>query len=109
MVGSGKEVGVKSQARFLSEFSPLPERIALSDLILADYEADSCLGHKEDGSWEPLIPLEKWQLWDPGKAAVAAASILPDLKSLGFWNYCAKDLSDNLAKAQLDPNNTIAL
>lgn len=40
---------MKDQARFLSEFTPLPERIVLPDRILADYEADSCLGHKEDG------------------------------------------------------------
>ena len=40
---------MKDQDRFLSEFTPLPESISLPDRILVEYEADSCLGHKEDG------------------------------------------------------------
>ena len=35
--------------RFLSEFTPLPEGMALPRRILADYQVESCLGHKEDG------------------------------------------------------------
>ena len=50
----------------------------------------------KDGSWEPLtrqIALEELQLWDPNEDAVAAASTLTDLKSLGIGDYYAEDLT----------------
>lgn len=50
----------------------------------------------KDGSWEPLtrqIALEELQLWDPNGDAVAAASTLTDLKSLGIGDYYAEDLT----------------
>lgn len=50
----------------------------------------------KDGSWEPLtrqIALEELQLWDPNEDAVAAATTLTDLKSLGIGDYYAPDLT----------------
>ena len=62
---------MKDQARFLSEFTPLPERIVLPGRILADYEVDSCLGHKEDGHLILRLRRKSDGRWIVLKAATA--------------------------------------
>lgn len=62
---------MKDQDRFLSEFTPLPESISLPDRILVDYEADSCLGHKDDGRLILRLRRKSDDRWIVLKAATA--------------------------------------
>lgn len=62
---------MKEQDHFLSEFTPLPRGIVLPDRILADYEVDSCLGHKEDGRLILRLRRKSDGRWVVLKAATA--------------------------------------
>ena len=62
---------MRDQEHFLSEFTPLPGSIVLPDRILVDYEADSCLGYKEDGRLVLRLRRKSDGRWVVLKAATA--------------------------------------
>lgn len=62
---------MNEQDHFLSEFTPLPRGIVLPNRILAEYEADSCLGNKEGGRLILRLRQKSDGRWFVLKAAAA--------------------------------------
>lgn len=62
---------MNEQDHFLSEFTPLPRGVVLPNRILAEYEADSCLGNKEDGRLILRLRQKSDGRWFVLKAAAA--------------------------------------